>query len=128
MKDDLVATARGDDLPVAPPQRPLGPPAILEQPRLAHGIDVATVDDLGRWAAFLSSGADDVLSRDTLDEMARPEIIADVEGWTKAWGLGLELTRSGERLLAGHSGGMPGFSAGLAVLRPDGIGAVVLVN
>ncbi len=89
----------------------------------------STLDDLSRWAAFLAgAGEQDVLAPATLEEMARPEIVTDAERWTKAWGLGLELTRSGERLLAGHSGGMPGFSAGLAVLRAEGIGAVVLVN
>ena len=35
VEHDLVAPTRGDDLPVVPAQRPLRPPPILDQPRLA---------------------------------------------------------------------------------------------
>ena len=88
----------------------------------------STVADLGRWASFLASGADGVLSADTIDEMSRPEVMADLENWTMAWGLGLQLFRSGERVMVGHGGAMPGFLAGLAVRRIDRTGAVVLSN
>src|ERR1700753_2723484 len=44
MEDHLVAPAGGDHLPVAPPQRLLGPPAILDQPRLPHRVHLALVD------------------------------------------------------------------------------------
>lgn len=88
----------------------------------------STVDDLARWACFLAGGQDGVLSADSLDEMSRPDIMVDLDSWSGAWGLGLQLWRSGERVLAGHSGGMPGFTTGLAVLRADRIGAVVLAN
>jgi CubicO group peptidase (beta-lactamase class C family) len=88
----------------------------------------STLADLGRWAAFLCSGADGVLTETTLAEMARPEIIADLERWTLAWGLGLALYRSGERILVGHGGGMPGFVSGVAVDRREGVAAIVLAN
>ncbi len=88
----------------------------------------STVRDLARWASFLVSGADGVLSADTLDEMSRPEIMVDLENWTLAWGLGLQLFRSGERIMVGHGGAMPGFLAGLAVRRPDRTAAIVLAN
>jgi CubicO group peptidase (beta-lactamase class C family) len=88
----------------------------------------STVRDLARWAAFLVDGADDVLSQRTLDEMARPEIMADLDTWTLAWGLGIALYRSGDRVLAGHGGAMPGFLAGLAARRVDRTAAVVLAN
>jgi CubicO group peptidase (beta-lactamase class C family) len=88
----------------------------------------STVSDLGRWATFLTSGAEGVLSAATLDEMSRPEIMADLENWTLAWGLGLELFRRGERILVGHEGAMPGFLAAVAVRRVDQVGAVVLCN
>jgi hypothetical protein len=55
MEDDLVTTAERDDLPVAPPQRLLSPPAVLDQPGLANRIDLATVDDLG---TAIGGGAD----------------------------------------------------------------------
>jgi len=88
----------------------------------------STVSDLARWCAFLTSGADGVLSADTLDEMTRPEIMSDLENWTLAWGLGLELFRRGERILVGHEGAMPGFLASVVVRRVDRVGAVVLCN
>lgn len=88
----------------------------------------STLADLSRWASFLTSGADGVLAEATLGEMARPEIIADLDRWTLAWGLGLALYRSGERILVGHGGGMPGFVSGVAVDRREGVAAVVLAN
>src|SRR3954470_22108725 len=42
-EDDEVPAIDGDDLPVAPAQRPVGPPAILDEPRLAHGHDLVLV-------------------------------------------------------------------------------------
>jgi hypothetical protein len=47
VEDDLVAPADGDDLPVASPHGTLGPPAVLHQPLLAHGVDLAPVDEEG---------------------------------------------------------------------------------
>jgi CubicO group peptidase (beta-lactamase class C family) len=88
----------------------------------------STLADLARWASFLTSGADGVLAETTLAEMTRPEIIADLDRWTLAWGLGLALYRSGERILVGHGGGMPGFVSGVAVDRREGVAAVVLAN
>jgi CubicO group peptidase (beta-lactamase class C family) len=88
----------------------------------------STIEDLARWAAFLADGADGVLSADTLGEMSRPEIMADLQRWTLAWGLGLQLFRRGERVLAGHGGAMPGFLAGIAVRRAERVGAIVLAN
>src|ERR687888_790516 len=43
-KDDEVATIDRDHLPVAPAQRPVGPPAVLDEPRFAHGNDLVVVD------------------------------------------------------------------------------------
>jgi CubicO group peptidase (beta-lactamase class C family) len=91
----------------------------------------STVADLGRYASFIANPVDEVLSGDTLDEMCRPLIMTDVEGWTRAYGLGYDLQRIGERVLAGHGGSMPGFLAGLRVRRQNGeggVGAVVFAN
>ena len=54
--------------------------------------------------------------------------MTDVEGWARAYGLGYDLQRIGERVLAGHGGAMPGFLAGLRVRRQDRVGAVVFAN
>jgi CubicO group peptidase (beta-lactamase class C family) len=88
----------------------------------------STVDDLGRWAAFLADPDDAVLSGDTVEEMCHPQVMYDLDAWTLAWGLGFMLHRRGERVLVGHDGAMPGFLAGLAVRRPEKVGAVVLAN
>ncbi len=88
----------------------------------------STVGDLARWADFLCTGADGVLARTTLDEMARVQTVVDQQRWTLAWGLGLELYRRGDRVLAGHGGAMPGFLATVCVDRASRTGAAVLTN
>ncbi len=88
----------------------------------------STVADLGRYATFVADPIEEVLSPDSLDEMCRPLIMTDVEGWARAYGLGFDLQRTGERVLAGHGGAMPGFLAGLRVRRQDRVGAVVFAN
>lgn len=87
----------------------------------------STLSDLARWVSFLARGGD-ILSAATLDEMTRPEIMADLENWRLAWGLGLELFRRGERIMVGHEGAMPGFLSCIAVRRQDRVGAIVLCN
>ena len=88
----------------------------------------STVADMGRYAAFVADPIAEVLSPDSVDEMCRPLIMADVEGWARAYGLGYDLQRTGERILAGHGGAMPGFLAGLRVRRQARLGAVVFAN
>ncbi len=87
-----------------------------------------TVDDLSRWAAFLADPDPRVLAPTTVDEMCYPQAMYDVDAWTLGWGLGLMLHRRGDKVVVGHDGAMPGFLAGLAVRRPEKVGAVVLVN
>ena len=88
----------------------------------------STVSDLGRYASFVADPIDEVLASDSLEEMCAPLIMTDVEGWARAYGLGYDLQRIGERVLAGHGGSMPGFLAGLRVRRQDRVGAVVFAN
>jgi CubicO group peptidase (beta-lactamase class C family) len=88
----------------------------------------STTTDLGRWASFLATGADEVLAASTLEEMAHPQVMHDLDAWRLAWGLGLMLHRRGEKVLIGHDGAMPGFLAGLAIRRQERIGAVVFAN
>lgn len=88
----------------------------------------STVEDLGRWAAFIAEPDAAVLSPDTVEEMCHPQVVYDLDAWTLAWGLGFMLHRRGERVLVGHDGAMPGFLAGVAVRRPEKVGAVVLAN
>ncbi len=87
----------------------------------------STVGDLARWAAFLADPDPAVLKPETVDEMASVQVMVD-SGWRWGYGLGLQLTRVGERVYAGHGGAMPGFLAGLAVARAERAGAAVLTN
>ena len=88
----------------------------------------ATLADLARFAAFLLGDTGDVLDAATLEEMTVPAGV-DLSGepWS-AYGLGLQVVRSGERTLVGHGGSMPGFLAGVFVDRAAGDGAVTLRN
>nr|WP_104820639.1 serine hydrolase domain-containing protein [Kitasatospora sp. MMS16-BH015] len=88
----------------------------------------STGADLARWAAFLAAGDEKVLGADTLAEMRRPAVGPEDAEWTSAYGLGLQLRRHEGRLLCGHSGSMPGFTAGLWVSEADGLAAFALSN
>lgn len=88
----------------------------------------STTADLCRWAAFLTHGDPAVLAPGTLAEMRRPASEPDGDGWTAAYGLGLQLRRQDGRVLYGHTGSMPGFLAALWVSEADDVAAVVLAN
>lgn len=80
----------------------------------------STVEDLAAFGGFLRDGHPDVLSADTLAEMARPQ------GAASTYGLGA-LAMPGATVF-GHNGTMPGFQATLLVDRGSGTGAVALCN
>jgi CubicO group peptidase (beta-lactamase class C family) len=92
------------------------------------GALASTANDLTIWAAFLADPTDEVLSHDTLDEMCQPQIMADLEKWRLAWGLGLMLVRADDRIFVGHEGGMPGYITGVFVHRPSRTAGVALMN
>uniref|UniRef100_A0AAU2JQU8 Beta-lactamase family protein n=1 Tax=Streptomyces sp. NBC_00049 TaxID=2903617 RepID=A0AAU2JQU8_9ACTN len=88
----------------------------------------STTRDLARFATFLSRGDERVLAAASVREMrtsaAPPEPgLADF-----GYGLGMQLTAAGGRRLAGHSGSLPGFVAGLWLSEADDVAAVVLAN
>jgi CubicO group peptidase (beta-lactamase class C family) len=90
----------------------------------------STTGDLAKFAAFLMYGDDRVLSAESVREMrtpAAPAEPADVaDGST--YGLGLQIYHGGGRLLAGHSGSLPGFLANVTLSVVDDVAAVVLTN
>ncbi|WP_406209094.1 beta-lactamase family protein [Kitasatospora sp. NBC_01560] len=88
----------------------------------------STTTDLARWAAFLATGDDKVLAADTVAEMRRPAVGPEGDDWSDSYGLGLQLIRHEGRLLHGHSGSMPGFSAGLWISGTDGLAAITMAN
>jgi hypothetical protein len=60
--------------------------------------------------------------------MTSVQSMADPYRWSLAWGVGLMLVRSGDRIYCGHDGGMPGYLANVLVDRDSGLGGAVLVN
>jgi CubicO group peptidase (beta-lactamase class C family) len=88
----------------------------------------STVEDLGRYATFLLEGHADVLTRPSLDEMCTPQSGTLAGGVGGGYGLGLRLVSGGSGTLAGHTGSMPGFLAGVFVDRGRRTAAVCLAN
>jgi CubicO group peptidase (beta-lactamase class C family) len=94
----------------------------------AAGALLSTTADLARWGAFLADPEPSVLAPASVEEMHAPQVMIDPEQWTLGWGLGLLLSRVGERVLAGHTGGTNGFLTAVLVSRKARIGAVALTN
>ncbi len=88
----------------------------------------STVADMARYAAYVAAPDDRVVDPATVEEMCRPLIMTDVDGWSGAYGLGFGMGRRGDRVYVGHGGAMPGYLTGLRVRRRDGVGAVVFAN
>ncbi|MET7879077.1 serine hydrolase domain-containing protein [Micromonospora profundi] len=107
---------------------------LREEPRTDTGAMApagqlwSTIEDLGRWAAFLADPDPSVLAADTLTEMCSPVVISDHTAWTHGHGLGLELHREDNRVYVGHGGSMPGYVASLAVHRPSRTAVVGFAN
>ncbi|MET9695486.1 serine hydrolase domain-containing protein [Streptomyces sp. NPDC006529] len=88
----------------------------------------STARDLARFAVFLTRGDERVLAAETVREMrtaASPPEPGVAEG---GYGLGMQLTASGGRSLAGHSGSLPGFVACLWTSETDDLAVVALAN
>ncbi|MFI6680546.1 serine hydrolase domain-containing protein [Kribbella sp. NPDC050470] len=92
----------------------------------ACGGLASTAEDLAKWAMFVANPVDEVLSKDTLDEMCQVQIMADLDRWQLAFGLGFMLLRRGDRIFVGHDGGMPGHITSTFVHRPSGTAGIAL--
>ena len=109
--DEIVAELPGDSGALAP-----------------AGQLWSTATDLARWIDFLIRGNPEVLPATQLELMRAPRVIADLEHWTTAFGLGLVLRRQGERVFVGHTGAMPGFLAALLGSPASGNSVVLFTN
>jgi CubicO group peptidase (beta-lactamase class C family) len=87
-----------------------------------------TVGDLCRWGQFLADPDEAVLAKKSAEEMRTVQVITEHERWLAGYGLGLILRRDGERILAGHSGSMPGFIALLLFSPGEKVVAAALTN
>ena len=104
------------------------------EPEHHHGVMApagqlwGSLADLARLAALLLGDPGDVLHPDTLEEMTVPAgVDSSADGWS-AYGLGVQVLRTGRRTLVGHGGSMPGFLAGVFVDRAAGDGVVTMRN
>lgn len=88
----------------------------------------SSVTDMARYAAFVADPPPALLRPETVDEMCRPLVMVDPDGWTGAYGLGFGLARRGERVYVGHGGAMPGFLSGLRVRRADRTGVFAVAT
>jgi CubicO group peptidase (beta-lactamase class C family) len=108
--------------------------AVQREPDMDQGaIGVAgqlwsTVGDLLTWGDALAGGAPEVVAPAVVAAMHTVQVMVDPHAWSSAWGLGLILDRRGDRIVAGHTGAMPGFLAGLALDRATRSVAVVMAN
>lgn len=88
----------------------------------------STTGDLAKFAAFLVRGDARVLSAESVREMRTSATPPEPGIAELGYGLGVQLTQSGGRRLAGHSGSLPGFLAGLWLSEADDVAAVALAN
>ncbi|HEY2355222.1 MAG TPA: serine hydrolase domain-containing protein [Gaiellaceae bacterium] len=87
-----------------------------------------TVGDLCRWGAFLADPDEAILAKKSAEEMRTVQVIDEHERWLSGYGLGLQLRRDGDRILAGHSGSMPGFIARLYYSPREKVTVAALTN
>jgi CubicO group peptidase (beta-lactamase class C family) len=87
-----------------------------------------TAGDVCRWGVFLADPDEAVLASSSAEEMRTVQAITDHERWLSGYGLGLGLSRDGDRILAGHSGSMPGFIAQLVFSAKEKVVAAALTN
>jgi CubicO group peptidase (beta-lactamase class C family) len=87
-----------------------------------------TAADICRWGAFLADPDESVLAKKSAEEMRTVQVIAEHDRWLAGYGLGLELRRDGERILAGHGGSMPGFIARLYFSPQEKVVVAALTN
>ena len=90
----------------------------------------STVNDLSKFARWqlrlLRTGKTDVLRGATLREMTRIQW-TDPDGKT-TWGLGYNVSRSGNDLVVGHGGQCPGYRTLLTTFPQKDLGAVVALG
>jgi CubicO group peptidase (beta-lactamase class C family) len=88
----------------------------------------STAADLVRWMQVLVDPPEEVLSRDSLRLMATVQGALPGADLVGAYGLGLQMSGPGPRVLLGHGGSVPGFASAVFVDPRSGVGAVVLCN
>ncbi|MGW6939560.1 serine hydrolase domain-containing protein [Streptomyces xanthophaeus] len=88
----------------------------------------STTKDLGRFADFLLRGDERVLAAESVREMRTPAAPPEPGTGDLGYGLGMQVVAHGTHRLAGHTGSLPGFVAGLWLNEAQDVAAVVLAN
>lgn len=90
----------------------------------------STVGDLLSFGQFLVRGDARVLPDELRERMLIPTLVDDEPGerWTRAYGLGVDVTNLGPARYVGHGGSMPGFQSALRADPESGDCAVLLMN
>ncbi|GGK48508.1 serine hydrolase [Nocardia camponoti] len=102
---------------------------VMDQGAIGAGGQLwSTAGDLLVWGAALLGANSNVLSHSVIDQMHTLQVMVDPHEWTRGWGLGLILERCDERILAGHTGSMPGFQSALQLDRVNQLVVVALAN
>jgi CubicO group peptidase (beta-lactamase class C family) len=105
------------------------PEAVHEVGQMAPAGQLwSTAEDLCHFATLLAGGVEGVLAADTAAEMRLPHSAPEPETWDTSYGLGMQTCRVKGRMLAGHTGSMPGFLCALWVSVEERTSAVVLAN
>jgi len=90
---------------------------------------VSSAEDLARFASWqlrLLAGGEGVLRASTLREMQRVHWVDP--DWETTWGLGFAVFKVGERTVAGHGGGCPGFYTTFRIVPSEHLAVIVLSN
>ena len=90
---------------------------------------VSSAEDLARFASWqlrLLAGGEGVLRASTLREMQRVHWVDP--DWETTWGLGFAVFKVGERTVAGHGGGCPGFYTTFRIVPSEQLAVIVLSN
>jgi CubicO group peptidase (beta-lactamase class C family) len=105
------------------------PEPVMDQAAIAVAGQLwSTPTDLLRWGNTLAGTEPQILPPPVVEAMHTLQVMVDTKTWTRAWGLGLILDRRGNRILAGHTGAMPGFQSALTIDRDAGTVVVACVN
>jgi D-alanyl-D-alanine carboxypeptidase len=88
----------------------------------------STLTDLGRFGDLLLHGHPDVLAASTALEMREPAGPPLSGAPNTSYGLGIQLFRTEDGQLFGHTGSMPGFVATLCLDPQTEFGAIVFAN
>jgi CubicO group peptidase (beta-lactamase class C family) len=107
---------------------------LLPEPAHDHGLLASagqlwsTPGNLCRFGVWLAGDGGSILSRDMVGRMRAPASAPGDAAWSSSYGLGVEVLRSGDRMLVGHTGSMPGFLAVVASSVEDGVTVAVQAN